>query len=171
MYRTKDFDLMDVINIHGKKLGIIKDVIIDFYNKKVIGFLINTSGIFSNKSYVFIKDIITFDEIMIVERITQGNFLEFNSIRNMDIMDTNGVIIGVFEDIVFTKRDFEIKAVIASGGFIRNLISGKKVMLTNQLIIGEKNVLCFSSAANSKINFSNKMHRIKLKNDAYEKES
>lgn len=171
MYRTKEFDLMDVINIHGKRVGIIKDVIVDFYKKRVIGFLINTNGIFNKKSYALIKDIITFDGNMIVEKVSEGNFLAFDSIKNMDIVDINGETIGVFEDIIFTKRDFNIKAVIVSGGLIKNFIYGKRIILINQLIIGDKNILCLNSSINSKISVFNTMHRIRLENDAYEKES
>ena len=36
---------------------------------------------------------------------------------------------------------FEIKGIIVSSGFITNLLRGKRIMLINELILGEENLL------------------------------
>ena len=58
MFRTKDFILMDVINIKGKKIGFINDIIVDFKSGEVKGFVISSYKLFQKTLSVLKEDII-----------------------------------------------------------------------------------------------------------------
>lgn len=49
MLRSKDFYLKKVYKTDGKKVGIVEDLCIDFFNAKLVGFKVSTNNIFSKK--------------------------------------------------------------------------------------------------------------------------
>ncbi|KOA20479.1 PRC-barrel domain protein [Clostridium homopropionicum DSM 5847] len=159
MYRIKDFMLMDVINIERKRIGFIKDILISFNNRCLLGFCISPFRIFNKNLFVHIQDVITFNSSIVVKDTSIKQGLMISEIRGMDVVDINGDLLGMVEDFIFEKRDFKITGVVVSTGFIRNIIHGKKIFLIKDLILGEKNILYFSK--NSKISFLTIPHELR----------
>lgn len=141
MYRGKDFFLMDVNDINGKNIGFIKDILVDFNKGMVIGFVVSCYKFMRNNVSVLVDDIISFNNDMIVNKISKDRYLELSEIRNMDIINKFGEIIGITEELLFDKKNFKIKGLIVSMGFFRNFIGGKRIILINEIIIGEENIL------------------------------
>jgi uncharacterized protein YrrD len=145
MYKVKDFSMMEVIDVSGKKIGFVKDLMIDFHKKKVIGFVISPYNLFIRSLTIFIEDIITFSEVMIVKSTEKEIYQLFKSFKDMDIIDKCGNMIGMLEDIIFDEK-FNIRAIIMSSGMIRKLLEGKRIILINEIIVGEQNILFFNKS-------------------------
>jgi uncharacterized protein YrrD len=143
MYKSKDFKYMDVVNVEGKKIGVIRDLLIDFNKGKVIGVQISPTKLFHKNISVLKEDIIYFNKHMVVKKVVKEKYLTLHSFINMDVIDKCRNIFGVVEDITFSGHSFEIKGVIVSLGFFTNLLRGKRIMLIKELILGEKNILYF----------------------------
>ncbi|MGH4119737.1 PRC-barrel domain-containing protein [Clostridium sp.] len=141
MFKSKDFKFMDVVTVEGKRIGFIKDLLIDFNCGKVIGFLVSPYQFFRKNVSVLKEDIIYFNKHMVVKKVEYNKYLCLNSFINMDVIDKCSNIFGMVEDITFTYDTFEIKGIIVSSGFIPNLLRGKRIMLINELILGEENLL------------------------------
>ncbi|MBI6873940.1 PRC-barrel domain-containing protein [Clostridium aciditolerans] len=167
MYRTRDFMLMDVISVNGKKLGFINDILIDFNKKKVVGFSISSTSLLRKNLNVMTECIVGFNSVMVTTETFKGKFLEFKDIKGMDVKDRRGNIIGMIEDILFDEDSFIIGAVIISTGFITNFISGKKIILINNLVLGEKNMLY--NERNANLNFTSLPHKLFMEDDVNEK--
>lgn len=135
--------LMDVLNIKGKKVGVVKDILIDFYNGEIKGFCISSYKIFKKNSAVLREDIISFNKKMIVSKITTNNSLTFSSIKSMDVLNKDGDIIGIVEDLIICKDTYKIKGVIISTGFVKDLVNGKRIILPKDLILGENSILYY----------------------------
>lgn len=168
MYRTRDFTLMDVISVNGKKLGFINDILIDFNKKKVVGFSISSTSLLKKNLKVMAQDIVSFNSVMVITETFKGEFLQFKDIRGMDVKDRRGNIIGMIEDILFDEDSFIIGAVIISTGFITNFILGKKIILINDLVLGEKNILY--NERNANLNFISLPHKLFMEDDVSEKD-
>ncbi|MCB2288245.1 PRC-barrel domain-containing protein [Clostridium sp. CS001] len=145
MFKSKDFKFMDVVSVEGKKIGFITDLLIDFNKGKVIGFEVSPTKLFNKKVSILKEDIIYFNNHMVIKKVEKNKYLCLRSFVNMDVIDKCKNIFGIVEDITFTGDTFEIKGVILSSGFIANLIRGKRIMLINELILGEENILYSSS--------------------------
>lgn len=158
MYRSKDFILMDVIDIGGKKIGFIRDILINFNKGFVLGFNISPSKMFKKDLNVLKEDVLAFNNNMIVKNTSEEEFLKLSDFKSMDVIDIKGNILGLMEDIIFDINNFKIKGLVISTGFIHNLIHGKKVFLINDLILGEKNILYYADA--KKICFTTIPHEI-----------
>ena len=143
MYKSKDFKYMDVVNVEGKKIGVIRDLLIDFNKGKVIGVQVSPTKLFHKNVSVLKEDIIYFNKHMVVKKVVKEKYLTLHSFINMDVIDKCRNIFGVVEDITFSGHSFEIKGVIVSLGFFTNLLRGKRIMLIKELILGEKNILYF----------------------------
>lgn len=143
MYRKKDFILMDVLDTKGRKLGYIRDIIVDFNQGRVLGFIINPSRIFNKNVNILKKDIVYFNQNMIVKNTSKGNFLKFTDINNMDVVDKYGNIIGIAEDIIFKENSFKIEAIVVTTGLLKSFIKGKRVVLSRNIIFGDKNLLYY----------------------------
>lgn len=131
---------MDVINIEGKSLGYIEDIILDFNHGKLLGFKIASPNFRKKGGVLYIKDVISYSDKIIGSVSEKKNHLSFSSIKNLDVINTSGAVIGILEDILIDKENFSIKAVVISTGFLRNLKYGKKIVLKEQLILGEHSV-------------------------------
>jgi len=141
MFKSKDFMFMDVVSVEGKKIGFIKDLLIDFNKGKVIGFVISPYNFFHKNLTVLKADIIYFNKHMVVKKVEKNTYLCLHSFINMDVIDICKNVFGIVEDITFTGNTFEIKGVIVSSGFITNLLRGKRIILISELILGEENIL------------------------------
>ena len=105
---------------------------------------------------VLIEDFIYFDECLIVKKVTDTRYLAFSSIKGMEVIDIQGNIIGIVEDILFDDK-FSIKGLIISPGILRKISVGKGVLLINDIIIGDNNVLYYGK---NNIKFSILRHSI-----------
>lgn len=162
MLKSKDFYLKNIYDINGKKLGVVEDLYIDFYNEKVIGFKCSVSKLFFKNDYIDIDDVIEFNDAVIAYNRKQGNGLSLKSLKNIDIIDINGVKKGVFEDIIVDGRDYSIKGIIASSGIIDRLIKGKEIFLLEQCILGEEYILY---TGKNNIEFKTMPHNMENKNE------
>lgn len=158
---------MDVVDVKGKKLGFINDILINFSSKNVIGFNITSTNLVKKDTNVLIEDIISFNSVMVVTKTTKGIFLKFKDIKGIDAKDRRGSIIGMADDILFDEINFSIRAVIISTGFITNFISGKKIILTSDLILGESSL--FYNHKNENLNFTSIPHKLFMEDDLDEK--
>ncbi|MCI1994438.1 MAG: PRC-barrel domain-containing protein [Clostridium luticellarii] len=157
LYRIMDFIFKGVMNISGKQLGFISDIIVDFNARKINGFVITSNNIFKKPLNVNIKDVVNYTSVMVVTEVNREKYLQFKEIKNMNVVDKSGELIGVVEDILFDREKFSIKAVIISTGFMNNFIKGKKILLIDDLILGDRNLLY--RGKNQNIKFFNSVHR------------
>ncbi|WP_244833053.1 PRC-barrel domain-containing protein [Clostridium sp. BJN0001] len=141
MYRVKDFYLKKVIDLNGRKLGTIVDVVIDFYKGILLGFKVSNRFILSKRNFVPIDKVIDISDCVIALEAQKNEGIEFKSIKNMEVKNSNGTTKGAIEDIIINKGDFSIKALIVSSGFFDKLINGKKILLINDCILGENFVI------------------------------
>ncbi|MCY6372314.1 PRC-barrel domain-containing protein [Clostridium ganghwense] len=162
MYRSKDFLMMEVVDIKGKKIGFIKDILIDFNKGVVTGFSISSYSLFHKSVSISKKDIISFNYKMIIKRSRKEEKLKFFPLKGIDVIDKFGNDIGIMEDIVFDNITFKINGVVVSKGLIRNFINGKKIFLIKELILGEKNILYYGE--DKKMNFKTMPHDVVGKN-------
>ncbi len=139
--RNKDFIGLSVFKANSKKIGIVVDILIDFYNSKITGFRMNSTNFFSKKTFVDIKDIITVKDKVIISKISEEKGIPFSELKDMDVIDKEGLMIGVVEDIVVDELDFAIKGVIISSGIFDKILRGKRVLLMDRAILGDKQVL------------------------------
>lgn len=141
MFKSKDFYLKTIYNNKGKKIGVIEDICLDFYNGKVTGFKSSASGLLSKNSYIDIEDIIEIGESIIVYKTSNEMGLELKSLKNMNVIDANGFIKGILEDIIIDEYDYTINGIVISSGIIDRLIKGKKILLLSECILGEEYIL------------------------------
>ena len=157
MYKTRDFIFKDVVNLSGNLLGFISDIILNFNDKRVQGFVVTPNSLFKKSLNIFLEDVESFSSILVVTSINRKKSLQFGDIKGMNVVDKKGHLIGIVEDMLFHKKTFLIKALILSVGFISNFIDGKKVLLMDDLILGEKNLLYRGESEN--LNFSNSPYK------------
>ncbi|WP_333861995.1 PRC-barrel domain-containing protein [Clostridium sp.] len=157
MYKTRDFIFKDVVNLSGNLLGFISDIILNFNDKRVQGFVVTPNSLFKKSLNIFLEDVVSFSSILVVTSINRKKSLQFGDIKGMNVVDKKGHLIGIVEDMLFHKKTFLIKALILSVGFISNFIDGKKVLLMDDLILGEKNLLYRGESEN--LNFSNSPYK------------
>ena len=167
MFKSKDFIFMDVVSLEGKKVGFIKDLLIDFNKGKVIGFEITPSKFLHKSISVLKQDIICFNKNMVVKKVDKNEYLCLHSFINMDVIDKYNNIFGIVEDITFTRDTFDIKGIIVTSGFIINLLKGKRIMLIKELILGEENLLYIPNC--SEYSFKSVPHNFFLEAKANEK--
>ena len=141
MFKSKDFYLKTIYDNKGKKLGVIEDICLDFYNGKITGFKSSSSGLLSKNSYIDIEDIIEIGESIIVYKISEEMGLELKSLKNMNVIDVNGFIKGILEDIIIDEYDYTINGIVISSGIIDRLIKGKEILLLDECILGEEYIL------------------------------
>jgi uncharacterized protein YrrD len=167
MYRKKDFNYMDVLHIGGKKVGFINDLLLDVNEKRVRGFVISSYSMFAKTVYILKEDIISFNTSMIVSGTSRKKYLPFSIIKNMDVRDNCGNILGMVEEIIFEPQDFEIKGLVISTGLLSNFLNGKKIVLLSKLIIGDESLLYLDDCG--KINFTSVPHILSMEEEEYEK--
>lgn len=160
MFKSKDFSLMEVIHIKNNRIGFIKDMLLDFNKKKVLGFQISSYDIINKNLNVMIEDIITFENSMVIKNTSKSKHLSFNSIKGIDITDNKGNVIGMLEEILFEEESFNIYGIVLSSGLLNNYLKGKQIILMEEVILGENSILCYEKR---NLYFSNRPHKIKLK--------
>jgi uncharacterized protein YrrD len=161
LLKIKDFIFMDVVNVAGKKMGFIKDVLIDFNSEEVKGFVMSPYKIYNKNEYVLKENVISFNTVMIIIGSSKNNSLEFQRIKNMDIFDREGSIVGIAEDIIFNEENYKISGLIVSTGILRNFTYGKNIFLIRELILGDENLLYIGNRNNC--NFFTTVHEIETR--------
>lgn len=141
MLRSKDFYMKSVYDVRGKKIGIVEDLFIDFFKERVKGLKVSNYSLFSKKNFIEFQSIISINKDIVVEKSIQGKGLELKNIKGMDIIDLNGNIKGVVEDIIIGEEDFSIKGLVISTGIIERLLKGKDILLLSECILGEEYIL------------------------------
>lgn len=154
---------MDVFSADGKKLGYIKDVIVDMNEKTIKGFDISSNTISNRKSIVLCEDVVTFSTNMVVNGLSFGNYLSFFDVKNVDVIDINGNVIGIISDLVFDMNNFRINAIIISTGVLKDIFIGKKVLLPKSTVLGENSLLFLCNKKS--IEFKSNIHKLDLKDD------
>lgn len=155
MYRIKNLSYKEIYNDKGKKFGEVKDVGIDYYERKIKGFFI-PKNIFNKKNFVNIEDILSFGDRIIAKRKKCEKVVAFEEIRGLDIIDLNNNMIGVVEDIII-DYNFNIIAIITSEGLLNKFKIGKKLILMKETILGDENILYLG---NSSIKVYSSPHKI-----------
>lgn len=141
MYRIKDFYYKGVYNLRGKRLGVVKDIFIDFYKGEIKGLLISNYSIKNKNNYISIEDIVNIDEEILVRDVSQGDGLRLSQVIEMEVIDKFGNIKGIVEDVLIDNEDFSVKGVIISAGVIEKLIHGREIILINRAVLGENYIL------------------------------
>ncbi|APH19238.1 PRC-barrel domain protein [Clostridium botulinum] len=152
---------MNVYYSNGKKVGFIKDILVDFNEERIIGFCVSSYNILNKNNIVLVEDIISINKNMVVKKLERGQYLSFNDIKHLEVIDIEGVLMGVIEDIIINEGNFRIVAIIISMGFLNNFIKGKKIISPNEIILGETNLLYFNYRSRNldfKIMVKNKMN-------------
>jgi uncharacterized protein YrrD len=155
MLRTKDFVMKDVMDISGKRLGFIKDLLINFHQGKVFGFSISSYSLFTKSAVIMTEDIVVVGNVMIVKAITKAEFQSFKDLKGMEVINLNGDILGELEDVIF-DNSYGLKGIMISSGPISRLFKAKTILLTSQVILGDHNILYVSKE--SKVNLQSMPH-------------
>lgn len=137
---------MEVSDLKGKKTGVIKDILIDLSKFKVIGFLVSSFKFFKRESVILTENVICFKDNMIIKETGTGKYLKLSEVKNMEVVDLRGNILGLLEDIIFEEDSFIIHGIIVSNNVINNLIEGKKILMIRDLILGELNITFLGAA-------------------------
>lgn len=142
--KIRDYIYMDVVDINGKRLGYIKDILINFHEKKVIGFDITPYKLFGKNFNVMKEDVLYFNKYMVVKKISKEKCLKFEDINKMYVIDRNSNILGVVKDLIFDEDEMNIQGVIIATNIL-NLFLKRQVLLAKNLILGEKNLFYMST--------------------------
>ncbi|ADL51572.1 PRC-barrel domain-containing protein [Clostridium cellulovorans] len=162
MYRLKSVLAKKVKDLDGKKLGDVADILVDFEKKIVVGFKLSRLSVSKKKKYILISDVIAFGQEIIARNSICGEYLSFSEIKYLDIIDVEGSILGVLEDLIIEEETMEIKGLIVSSGFINSLLYGKKILSPHKVIIGNEYILLTESMGSTK--FISKAHLLKGEN-------
>lgn len=139
MYRFKNLKALEVFDKNSVKLGEVEDIAIDYFEGKVLGFIL-PKKIFSKKNFVAIEDIIILGNNIVTEKLSVYKGLSFSSIREFDVINRWGKSIGNLEELII-NLDFKIVAIICSRGFFYKFIHGKELILIEKTILGKRNIL------------------------------
>ncbi|MBU3195713.1 PRC-barrel domain-containing protein [Clostridium algidicarnis] len=156
MWRYKDIILKKVIDKDGKNMGEVKDILINFSKAKVTGFKVSSPSLMAKDINISIKDIIYINERIIAGGKCKDRFLEFNSIRHLEVIDKDDNIVGFLEDIIIDPEDYTIKAMVICEGFLYKLFSQKKIVSLRNLILGEDNIIICEREGIEFMNLPNK---------------
>ncbi len=157
MYRAKDFQYMKVVNVKGKTLGYINDVLIDFHNNLVKGFSVSSLNLFKKNQQILVENIIAVDKIMIVNEFSKDYSIPFREIRDLEVYSSRGILIGVIEDIIIERKSYEIRGILISSGLIHKLIEGKSILIPSKCILAEDYIIHYDT--DSKIKFYSMPHK------------
>lgn len=135
MLKWRDFYLMKVYDSKDKYIGVIDDISIDFYSRKIKGFTILPVSIFKKHAFVSIDSIISLDYVMKIKETSKFEGLKFKQIKYVDIVNENNMLIGVLEDLIIDKDNLKIKGLIISSGIFDKMFKGKEIITPKQCIL------------------------------------
>lgn len=137
MYRVKDFYNKKIYSIQGKKLGVIKDIYLDFHSGIILGFEVNSYSFSNKKNYLDISDVISIDDEVICNELKKGEGLKFSEIKDLEVTTKDGDIKGEVEDIIIDKDSYRIKGIILGTGIVDRMLGGKEVILVQKCVLGD----------------------------------
>ena len=143
MYRIRDLIGLKVFDSNGKKVGVVCDLAIDYFSGKVMGFII-TKKLFSKRDYVDLTNVISLSDTIRTEGVHVHRGLKFSEIKNFDLINKDGHMIGILEDILI-DYDFYIRGLIVVSGLFDKFKNGKRVIQLKETILGEENILFFGN--------------------------
>ncbi len=141
MAKSRDYIYMDVMNIHGKKIGYVKDLLVDFNKGQIVGFNINPYRLLCKDFNVVKENIIYYKSQLVVNNIVKDKYLQFSTIMNMHVVDKFSNILGLVSEIIFDDETFEIKGIVVKDYNIFSIFKNRSVLLKLDLIIGEEYIL------------------------------
>lgn len=166
MFRIKDLYMKNVCDMKGKRIGLSKEIYIDFYRGEVTGIGIGSYSIKNRKNYISTKDIINVDNNILTKKaFKKEGSLKFSDIKDMDVIDKDGNPKGLVEDMLIEENSFSIKGLIISSGIIDKIIRGREVVLMSNVILGEDKILYLGASG---VVFKNIPHH-KAKNEDYKR--
>ena len=92
-------------------------------------------------SYRLAKKIISIDEDMKIKGTSNFEGLKFKEIRYVDIINKEKKLIGVLEDLIIDKQNFEIKGIIMSSGIFDKMLKGKEVITLKHCTLCDEYIL------------------------------
>ena len=143
MYRIRDLIGLKVFDSNGKKVGVVCDLAIDYFNGKVMGFII-TKKLFSKRDYVDLTNVISLSDTIMTEGVHVHRVLKFSEIKNFDLINKDGHMIGILEDILI-DYDLYIRGLIVVSGLVDKFKNGKRVIQLKETILGEESILFFGN--------------------------
>ncbi|WP_461204513.1 PRC-barrel domain-containing protein [Clostridium sp. DL1XJH146] len=149
--KSQDLIFKSVINMEGKEIGFVKDVAIDFHNRKIIGLITVSSSILKKNIFIAIENIVSFNKVILIDGYDNKSSLKISDIKGLQIFDCDGKVLGIINDVIFETNTFCINYIVLSKGFLLNIFSGKVIINVNDVIEGDYN---FIIKNNSKIQFS-----------------
>lgn len=141
MYRIRDFKGKIIKDLKGKKLGIVEDVLININTNKVCGFKGREKNFLRKDFFILWEDIVYFGNNIIIKKVSNLKCFCFENIDLMEIIDLNGNVMGIVEDILFSESNFNILGLMVSESFFRRYTRGKRIILTKDIILGDKEIL------------------------------
>ena len=105
------------------------------------GFTISPTSIFKKQMYVSVESIISIDEDMKIKGTSNFEGLKFKEIRYVDIINKEKKLIGVLEDLIIDKQNFEIKGIIMSSGIFDKMLKGKEVITLKHCTLCDEYIL------------------------------
>lgn len=153
MKKYLDIKGKSIVNEMGDVKGIIDDCLVDYNDFKITSLVVTINNIFSfsNCRVIALKSIKCFgDNVVYQGQVSKINKEEHVNIKkNMmgaligrDIIDNNGYKIGVFSDAILDEVSGKIKAIIASGGIIEDIVEGRRVIIVDEDVnIGKHKII------------------------------
>jgi uncharacterized protein YrrD len=160
--RRKDFVGMIVFDVGGKKIGTVTDIYIDFYKGIVKGFKISAFSLFKKKQFIAVEDILSLNEVIVTAKTTSEEGIAFLDIKDMEVISNEGNILGVVEDVLINLLNYSIKGMIVASGIFDKIYKGKRVLLINNSILGEKEILYYED---QRISFKSLPHNLVMSNE------
>lgn len=141
MAKSRDYIYMDVINIQGKKIGYIKDLLVDFNKGEVIGFKINPYKLFCKDFNVLRENIVYHKSQLVINNMVKEKYLEFSTIMNMHVVDKYSNMLGLISEVIFDDDNFNIKGFAVKDYNIFTMFKKRNVLLRGDLILGDEYIL------------------------------
>jgi uncharacterized protein YrrD len=80
----------------------------------------------------------------------------------MEVISNEGNILGVVEDVLINLLNYSIKGMIVASGIFDKIYKGKRVLLINNSILGEKEILYYED---QRISFKSLPHNLVMSNE------
>lgn len=141
MFRSKDFYLKKIYNTSGKKLGVVRDLYIDFNKGVIVGIRVTNYSLLNKKNYLDVSKIQWFDDDIIASELEEAEGLRFSEIKDLEVVDKSGNIKGEVEDILIDEQTYTITGLILGSGIVDKVVRGKEIILINKCVLGDDFIL------------------------------
>lgn len=142
MIKSKDILNKNVYDTNNKKIGIVKDIFIDFHRGNMEGIDIFSYFPFKKNLHIKPKDIVKINEFIVARKEFNGCVgFRYSEIKDMEILDALGEIKGNIEDILIDEVTFNIRGFVVSPGILEKIIRGKEIILLKDIIVNEDYII------------------------------